>query len=534
MLRKSYINHRMQSGIIILDRFIRIVFTVLILLILMHIYANSTVDSIKFPSKKFEGNFKDVSLKNLLSIIVSEIPYNFVIDVNPETKISISFKRSTIKEAFKSIVTYGNLEVIKIDDRTFLIIDKEKAKQYIKRDQFVVRLIYCPADYVKNILYTSYKDVNFLVDNFSNSLIIECSSDKADYITKLVKLFDTPESELKTKVFKLSNAKAKEIQGILSNSVYDFQNPVIKHQVKIDADERTNSIVVTAPKYVLNNIQQILYDIVDKKLPQVLIDIQVVEINRDRMKDLGIYPGENSNITVLLERSPTQQQQQPINPLDAVVFVQSDKIAFPVRTGINLRVLMLEKKGVARILANPKLLASDGKVAKVFLGDRIPYLAPQLVPIGQTTSIQQNILFTDVGINLEFQPMVTKDKHINLKINPKLSYLVKLDPAPWTATREVLTELTVKSEDTIVIAGLIREEERKTYFKIPLIGDIPIIGSLFRAEKKSIQNSEVVFIITPKIINLANDTISNPNENPKNENPKNENVNQESSEKQSP
>ncbi|MCS7244238.1 MAG: secretin N-terminal domain-containing protein [Candidatus Calescibacterium sp.] len=484
-------------------------------LVIRNVYPIDPIEEIKSPilNQKFEGSFKEVSIKNLLYFITSQIPYNFIIEVEEDKKISITFKNISTKEAIKSIIKYAELEAVKINDETILIVPKNKAKLYKQKQKFVVKLVYTPADYVRNIIYSNQKDISVIVDNFSNSLIIESSVDKIKPTVELIKFFDKPDSELRTKIFKLNNAKAKELMQIITNSVYIFQDPVIKEQVKIDSDERTNSIVVTAPKFVINNIEQILSDIVDKKLPQVVIDVQVIELNRDKMKDLGIYPGENSTITTLTENIPTNQTGTGTGTggtgtSTTVVYVQSDKLAFPVRTAINLQVLMLEKQGVARVLANPKLMTSDGKTAKVFLGDRIPYIVPQLVPFGNTSTIQQNVQFVDVGLTLEFQPLVTKDGYINLKINPKVSYLVRIDPAPWTASREVLTELTVKSEDTIIIAGLIKEEERKTSYKIPIVGDIPIIGTLFKAERKSKQDTEVIFVIKPKIINLDNDTLS--------------------------
>ncbi|MFN3478414.1 MAG: type II secretion system protein GspD, partial [bacterium] len=375
---------------------------------------------------------------------------------------------------------------------------------------------YTPADYVRNILYSQDKDTTILVDNFSNSLIIETPVDKVKKTAELVKIFDRPNSELTTKVYKLDNAKSTEILPIINNSIYIFQEPIIKEQIKINSDERTNSIIVTAPKFVINHIEELLSSLIDKKLPQVMIDVQVVEINKNKMKDLGIYPGDNSNLTTLVEEEPTIAGDRQTsgggtsgvtNPV--IVFVKSDKISFPARTSINLQILMLEKQGLARILANPKILTSDGKEAKIFLGDKVPYITTSITAIGTSSSQTQTVNYVDVGVNLQFLPRVTKDKYVNLKINPQVSYLVTTSPAPWTATREISTELTVKSEETIVIAGLIKEEERKVNYKIPIIGDIPVIGSLFKAQKKSNQNTEVIFIIKPQIINLEKDTISN-------------------------
>ncbi|MFN3995576.1 MAG: type II secretion system protein GspD [bacterium] len=501
MLKESFLN-------IINIKTISLLFLVLIL-----IFRQASPNE----NQTFEGNFKDVNLKNLLYFITSKLTDNYIIEVEEDKKISITFKNTTLKQALETIVKYAELEIIKINNNTFLIVPKNKASLYKQKQKIVIQLVYTPADYVRNVLYSQEKDTTILVDNFSNSLIIETPVDKVKKTAELVKIFDRPNSEVTTKVYKLDNAKSTEILPIINNSIYIFQEPIIKEQIKINADERTNSIIVTAPKFVINHIEELLSSLIDKKLPQVMIDVQVVELNKDKMKDLGIYPGDNSNLTTLVEEEPTSASSRQIsgggtsgatNPV--IVFVKSDKISFPARTSINLQILMLEKQGLARILANPKILTSDGKEAKIFLGDKVPYITTSITSIGPTSSFQnQTVNYVDVGVNLQFLPRVTKDKYVNLKINPQVSYLVTTSPAPWTATREISTELTVKSDETIIIAGLIKEEERKINYKIPLIGDIPIIGSLFKAQKKSNLNTEVIFIIKPQIINLEKDTISN-------------------------
>ncbi|MFN4219797.1 MAG: hypothetical protein ACK4GJ_02610, partial [bacterium] len=126
----------------------------------------------------FEGNFKDVNLKNLLYFITSKLTDNYIIEVEEDKKISITFKNTTLKQALETIVKYAELEIIKINDNTFLIVPKNKASLYKQKQKIVIQLVYTPADYVRNILYSQEKDTTILVDNFSNSLIIETPVDK--------------------------------------------------------------------------------------------------------------------------------------------------------------------------------------------------------------------------------------------------------------------------------------------------------------------------------------------------------------------
>ncbi|MCX7758939.1 MAG: hypothetical protein N2169_04955, partial [bacterium] len=149
-------------------------------LVIRNVYPIDPIEEIKSPilNQKFEGSFKEVSIKNLLYFITSQILYNFIIEVEEDKKISITFKNTSIKEAIKSIIKYAELETVKINDETILIVPKNKAKLYKQKQKFVVKLVYTPADYVRNIIYSNQKDIDLIVDNFSNSLIIETSVDK--------------------------------------------------------------------------------------------------------------------------------------------------------------------------------------------------------------------------------------------------------------------------------------------------------------------------------------------------------------------
>jgi len=146
----------------------------------------------------------------------------------------------------------------------------------------------------------------FIVIVFSNSIILMGLQEKILYYIRLTKLLDRKDSELITKTFKLSNAKAKDIVDLLKNSLYTFEDAFIASQVKIIPDERTNSLVITSPKFAFSNIEAVINDVIDKKLTQVLISVEVLEINRDKAKALGINYNETSGsvFTVLTEAIP--------------------------------------------------------------------------------------------------------------------------------------------------------------------------------------------------------------------------------------
>ncbi|MGC8733764.1 MAG: secretin N-terminal domain-containing protein [bacterium] len=480
-------------------------------------------------TSKITVNLKDVSLKELIYFITSKMKGNFILDIDNDFKVSLNLKDYDINQALDYILDVYNLEKVQLNNNTFVITTVDKAIKYKPKTELIVKLFYVPADYVKKVIYSKQEYVNVYSDSFSNSIILIGNSEKIPYYLRLIKLLDRKDSELITKTFKLNNAKAKDIIDLLKNSLYTFEDSFIASQVKVIPDERTNSLVITAPKFAFSNIESVLNDIIDRKLPQVLISVEVLEVNRDKAKALGITYNETTGsvFTVLTEALPSGNVGGGgvgggtggvgAGTGTSQTFVETGRVNFPVRSAMNLSLTInfLQKEGASRILANPKVLTSDGKKASILIGDKVPYIQnlQTSVAVGSTTS-NFNVQFEDIGTKLEFQPFVTKDGYINLIIHPQVSTLKQMLPGPGgttiplIGTREVQTEVVVKSGSVIVIGGLINDEERKTYIKVPFLGDIPVIGKLFQYKRNEKVNSEIIFVIKPEIINLPEDTIS--------------------------
>lgn len=477
-------------------------------------YNKFELDNNSNNNSKITVNLKDVSLKELIYFITSKMEGNFILDIDNDFKVSLNLKGYDIDQALDYILNVYNLEKIKLNSKTFVITNTDKAIKYKPKSELVVKLFYVPADYVKKVIYSKQDYVNIYSDSFSNSIILIGNSEKIPYYLRLIKLLDRKDSELITKTFKLNNAKAKDIVDLLKNSLYTFEDSFIDFQVKIIPDDRTNSLVITAPKFAFSNIENVINDIIDRKLPQVLISVEVLEVNKDKAKALGITYNETTGsvFTVLTEDLPTSGVGDGGT---GQTFVKIGKVNFPVRSAMDLNVTInfLQKEGFSKILANPKVLTSDGKKASILIGDKVPYIQNFQTSV-ETDSTNFNVQFEDIGTKLEFQPFVTKDGYINLIIYPQVSTLKKMLPGPGgttiplIGTREVQTEVVVKSGSIIVIGGLINDEERKTYIKVPFLGDIPVIGKLFQYKRNEKVNSEIIFVIKPEIINLPEDTIS--------------------------
>jgi pilus assembly protein CpaC len=173
---------------------------------------------------------------------------------------------------------------------------------------------------------------------------------------------------------------------------------------------------------------------------------------------------------------------------------------FPAGVGAVLKAL--SQKGLAKVLAEPNLTVRSGEKGKFHVGTRYPI---QIVTgTGANTTV--GIQYEDIGIRLNFAPTVLETGAIRLKIDPaevsSITDFVRLENlvAPIIDTRTVTTSVDLKEGESLILAGLLSEDMKKNISKIPLFGDIPILGALFRSTSDQMTQRELVFFITPKLV----------------------------------
>lgn len=256
---------------------------------------------------------------------------------------------------------------------------------------------------------------------------------------------------------------------------------------------------------------------------QILLQVKVAQVDKTSLKKLGIsglikgktaegfmnlIGSPNGDITGIMTEGTSSTGTGTggssvlsdtglgsITPLDPFQFGVS---YFPA--GIGAVIQALSTKGLAKILAEPNLLVKSGEKGEFLAGSRIPYNV--LVSTGGTATT--SIYFVDVGIKLNFNPEVLDTGMIRLKIDPaevsSIAGTLAVNGYPIIDTRTARTNVELKDGESLVIAGLLQEDEIKTMSKIPILGDIPILGALFRSTSKEIKEKELVFFITPKLV----------------------------------
>ncbi len=255
-------------------------------------------------------------------------------------------------------------------------------------------------------------------------------------------------------------------------------------------------------------------DLLEMEHPsQIRLEAQIIEINSDYTKNLGIQywsqtPGASSS-----SGSSTGNPNNDITVGTAGLFYGGEDFSSSRKHGgwlgshvanVNVTLQALINEGKARILSRPSITTMSGKTANILIGGRIP------IPVSDGNG-NVSIDWHEYGMKLNIEPVVDSEDKITSKVHAEVSTLdyshgVKIDSfsVPGIATREAESEVNVRSGMTMAIGGLINSEDAKIVSKIPLLGDLPIIGRFFRHTSNTRDKREVIILITPTLV--ADDT----------------------------
>ncbi|MFC1501616.1 type IV pilus secretin PilQ [Elusimicrobiota bacterium] len=321
-----------------------------------------------------------------------------------------------------------------------------------------------------------------------------------------------------TKIFPLNYADSTDMKASL-----DTIRTAEGRRGSISIDDRTNSLIVTDTPEGLESIEAFITKL-DTEPQQVIIQAKIVEINKNSSFDIGIewqYAGDSGMGTIGRSQAVVGDIQggpdatigaTEVTPIGTIsggagvtlpatpVSGQMGQIQFGVISdGNRLTGILssLAQKGKSKLLSSPKVTTVNHKEAKILVGQKIPYTTTTVSVSGSTQATE----FLDVGIKLTVTPSISDNQKIMLDVHPEVSLFIRADPAgPVIGTREAETTVLVNDGETVVIGGLITDDDRKLGTKVPLLGDIPVIGILFKRKYDTKETTELLVFITPTIM----------------------------------
>ena len=293
--------------------------------------------------------------------------------------------------------------------------------------------------------------------------------------------------------FYLSNADLKETIDIL-RIVVDVR--------RIAPLTATNAITVKDTPERIAAVGRII-SAIDKARPEVIIDVELLEVDRTRINEYGLQlaspgsPGLSGRATVDEEDLTLRGLR---NLTQANIFV----------TGLpSLYYRLLRNDSATRILANPQLRTSEGVAAQANFGERVPVPVTVFAPIasgGVQTQPITSFNYENVGVNIDITPRTHHDDEVSLAIKIQVSSIsgTGFGDLPTFGNRAISTVIRLKDGETNMLAGLIRDDERRVMSGIPGLSDLPVIGPLFANNRRETQQTDIVLTLTPRIVRVLN------------------------------
>ena len=350
-------------------------------------------------------------------------------------------------------------------------------------------------------------------------------------IIQIVQLADVP-PERGIFVYKLQHANAGEVAAILTTLATKAQTtpqipgarPLLRPAGEFDgpiqvlADKATNSVVVTATKLSYAKLQSVLRSL-DTPRHQVFVEAVILEVSVDRLRQIGTDPaqviaaGERGSVRGVggVNRAP-EDLAALAQTIGGTAAGASSGGALTVLNTVNVRAFLnfLMNLSDTNILSTPQVMASDNQKAKMVVGENRPF------PTGQAQGITGGTLVTierkDVGVTLELTPQVLDNDLIRMEIKQEITAISEnvaqtigsgsatVPVGPTTTKRAMETTTIAHDQQTVVIGGLVRDNLSISESKIPLLGDIPLLGWLFKSQTRQTEKLSLLVFLTPHIL----------------------------------
>jgi general secretion pathway protein D len=351
--------------------------------------------------------------------------------------------------------------------------------------------------------------INFILDrDIPSNLLVTLYIKSSPASEVLDSLLDANQLQKKiindntVQIYPNSPAKIKEYQEMEMRSFYLANAKVVmvanslKTMLKINdmhVDERANLIIIRENPEVVKLAERMILalDIAD---PEVMLEMQLLDVNRNKLSNIGItYPttlnlltanGKSMTVDQLFNGTGLNRNSYALSPLPSATLSASD-------SDVN-------------VIANPRIRVKNREKAHIHVGDRIPIFSSTTFN-GTTTTTQQSVTYMDVGLKLEVVPSVNINDEVTIEVALEASTLgdkqtVGTSEAYQTSTRNANTILKLKDGETQILGGLIQDEDRLTNTKVPGLGDIPLLGRLFSKKDTTLRKSELLLVITPHVI----------------------------------
>lgn len=405
----------------------------------------------------------------------------------------------------------GYLSIVKSVDATQMNLPLMEKSDIPQMQTYIFSVHFSSAEtFSVKIKHFTSKNAKVTASKESNSVIVTDFPDNIETIKKAMEILDTKDETTAntTHVIPLKNADAKSLVATLNTIIGRMSLIAGQQPPSITSDDSTNSLIVITSEELYKSLEATVHEL-DHNRQQVYVRAKIIEISNNKAQEIGIKYGLSGGTMgpngLFTFNSLLGDGKTSAITLDPTLL---GSITLPnLRNGIALGVnlALLNTNGAANILSEPSILCIDNQESSIYVGKT------QSISSGTTltgTGIsQENFIRQDIGLTLKIKPRLSNDHKVLLGVTAKLEDIEpnSVVDRPSTTKREVLTSAIVNNGESVIIGGLIREKIDETNTKVPLLGDIPVLGNLFKNKAVNRDKINLVIMLTPYIIEKSDD-----------------------------
>ncbi|MEW6584913.1 MAG: type II secretion system secretin GspD [Nitrospirota bacterium] len=487
------------------------------------------------PLVSRDGHISSFGPGNMLMVVDSAT------NVEKILKILEAIDRPGVEEPELVLLTYANAEdVAKILTETLVLSSKTQPAS--------VR----PPRPGETVTAASVEETRATVfaDTRLNAIVLIADKQEKEAMKRIIALLDIPlpEATSKINVYFLEYADATELSKVLETMLSGVSTQARTSQagqagqpqkspfepggkIIISPDKATNSLVIVASPADYQSLIQVIKQL-DKRRKQVYVEAMIIEASIDNLRELGAQwriTAEKNNEPIFIGGFGTIDSttvQSIISGLGGMtVGGMGNFLDIPITTtdedgnpatstltipGFAALFSLNEFRGAVNVLSTPQILTSDNKEAEIVVGENVPFISQRERDVTTSNTVVNSIERKDVGIKLRITPQITEGDYVKLDIYQEISAvkeesqtIVIISVGPTTTMRSTKTSVVVKDAQTVVIGGLMEERKEENVNKIPLLGDLPLIGWLFKNTRVQKIKTNLIVFLTPHIIKEA-------------------------------
>lgn len=464
---------------------------------------------------KININFTDLKISDLIKITSKVINKNILFTQEIEGTVDFIPNNSLSKDelvkildlvledkGYKLIENKNIIRVVKISDmkkeslsiklKNIKVIDAKKKLDELSKSIFTEE--------------TEKQKISIIESSDNNSLILIGEKKDIEYLSKYIKDIDSETilRKKELKIFSLKNVEASSVIKILEE--------IINKKVYLDANDKalfsldaeSNSIVLMGTIDELSYIESLIIEL-DKEKAQVYVQAKIIEVNDDLINQIGvsygIFGASASNNVLSSFSSSLNKGEIPSLSIEGL---KIPDLTSGLALGASLN--LLKQNGALDIVSEPSILAINNKESSIYVGETISIKVSSSVTDGGTT--KENYEREDVGLTLKVKPRISNDTKVTLEIETILEGVKTTQTISGnadTSKKQIKTTAILNNGESVIIGGLIENKVESTKQKVPILGDVPLFGELFKNTLNNTKKNNLVIIVTPYLIPKTKD-----------------------------